>query len=68
MHGNRIGDAWHKRTDAAEDARAHAAAFVVCPVGLMAPWQQSLYRAAFEQAAARLRRATLEIVRHVVWN
>lgn len=42
-------------------------AFVVCPMGV-AVWQQRLYQAAFEQAAANLRCAAMDRIRQVVWN
>jgi hypothetical protein len=34
------------------DVSQRSAAFVACPVGLAAPWQQQLYQAAYERACA----------------
>jgi len=68
MHGNRAGKTWRQSTDAADEAQWHAANFVICPLGLTAPWQQSVYQAAFERAVAQIRRSNLIRIRRPVLN
>jgi hypothetical protein len=66
---NRITGAWsdHPNEESAASEPRTQPAFVMCPIGVNV-WQQQLYRAAYEQAAANLRSARMERLCRVVWN
>lgn len=70
MHTNRIRQTRESVARTASQAvQQHSVAFTACPACLMqGPWQQEVYRQAYEQALASTRSVFLERVHAVIWN